>query len=107
MEHLWKKFLREGFEDEIKADSNAPNLLITEENGGKPPKQEKPKEKDKTKKPEAEATKRTATTVHLEIKELVEAGDPETARTVLKKAFNDGFKGKRLDKWFHKLTDWN
>lgn len=101
MQHYWKKFLRKSLEEEIRDNRNRSNLLISRENGGKTPENEETEQTEENKKTE----KRTATTVHLEIRELVKAGDLDAARTVLKQAVEDGYKGKRLDRWATVLLD--
>ena len=48
--------------------------------------------------------KKTATTIHLEIKQLVKNNNLDQARLILKKALQNGYKGKRLDHWSKELA---
>src|SRR5690606_32767828 len=70
-------------------------------------------EKKQVKKPskkKKKTKKRTATTIHLEIKKELEInGDynsHRTARSILQKAFDDGFNGKRLTRWNEYFDDY-
>jgi len=109
VKHLWKQFNRPSLESQIVVDSPSTDLIIDSPEGQKTEekqefrkdlkqktKPKKPTKKTKTKK------KKTATDVHLEIKKLVEESSFDshrTARSILLKAFDDGFSGKRLARW--------
>jgi len=94
--NLQKHYVRHGFDQILKDDLGVQDLIIEK------PEEAKREEKQETK-PKQKVKKRTATDVHLEIKKLVEEKKYSLARSVLQKAFKDGFKGKRLDSWRQKL----
>ena len=91
--NLQKHWVRTTFEQNLRGSSPTPALVI-----------DKPEEaKEKTKIDQKKAKKRTATDVHLEIKQLVLDDNYSLARSVLLQAFTDDFKGKRLNAWKDKL----
>lgn len=113
--NLQKQWVRKSFEDELRETFKVSGLIIetpVEENKEQQQEEktetEKQDKKPKTKKKAKK--KKTATDVHLEIKKIIEESPDldghEKARSVLEKAFKDGFKGKRLTKWDVYLRDY-
>ena len=101
MSVLWKVFKKPSLEGSLDRDYIEKKLLITE------PEEAEKEETIEIKKPKK---KKTATTIHLEIKETLEnspdlAGH-EKADSLLKQAFKDGFKGKRLQTWDSYLSNY-
>jgi cell division GTPase FtsZ len=97
----FKRFQRPSFEAQVLENKgkNSKNKSVYEE----------PKDivilkaKTKEKKPRKTKKKKTINEIHKEIKTLVEQNKESRARAVLKKALQQGRKGKRLDKWQEKL----
>lgn len=85
---------------QIKEESVHTNELLIE-------KKEAQKAKNHT---TQKAKKRTATNIHLEIKQIINDNPDleghQKARSVLDKAYSDGFKGKRLAQWEVYLDDY-
>ena len=90
--NLQKHWVRSSFEQQYRGSSGVKELIIN-----------KPKEVKKETKTKEKKAKKTATDIHLEIKNLIEQENYSQARSVLNQAFIDGFKGKRLNAWKGKL----
>ena len=90
--HFWKLFKKPSFEEEVLKNKSLGIIEFIEN------------KEDIIEKP---FKKKTATDIHMEIKNFIEVNDYESARSILMKALVDGYTGKRINAWIEFFKEYD